>query len=341
MNAAEAVANAELASDGLRGLEAKTWLRRIEDQHQDLESAFGWLLDHGRHDDALRIAIALYDFWRLTGRAAEGRSWIDRALRGGPSGKAMRASALYRLGLLAFWQGDDAAATSSFEESLDLARQLKDPTATAVALAAQARVALRADNLEEAHTLCVEALEAVEGTDDKDGRSNALHVLGVTAQMQGNLVEARDRMTQRLELAREQGNFGGAAGEANNLSHVERRLGNPARAEELAVEALDIAVRRGDEWMIPYALNALAACAVEAKQFIRAAHLLAAAAQMVERQGAAWPPDEAPLFEQSKQAAAHALGPTEFEVIWSAGRAMETSGIVAYALDRVAPLEAE
>lgn len=330
--ARDAVGLAVHAANELMGLDSKVWLERIENQHRDFESALGWLLDHGDHDDALRMASALYDFWRLTGRTAEGRSWMDRALNSGIKDAAMMAEAYYRYGLLAFWQGNDEVAESSLQHSLRIARQIGDPTAIAVALCGLARVALRADDLDQARSLCNQALKAVDGTDDKEGRQNALHVLAVTAQMRGDLVEARDRMTQRMELARGLGNFGGVAGDASNLSHVERRLGNLARAEELAVEAIQIADRRGDEWMIPYVLNALAACAVEATQFKRATQLLGVASLMVEQQGAAWPPDEAPLFEQSRAAVEQALSAEDYEAAWSAGRAMPVSEIVSFAL---------
>jgi non-specific serine/threonine protein kinase len=135
-----------------------------------------------------------------------------------------------------------------------------------------------------------------------------------------------------MQLARELGSFGGVAGEASNLSHVERRLGNLARAEELALEALQISNRRGDEWLIPYVLSALAATAAEGQKFQRAAQLLGAATRMMDEQGAAWPPDEAPLFAQTREAASQALGSFEFNAAWARGRAMPSREAVAYAL---------
>ena len=330
--ARKALALAEQAKNELRGLDAKVWLDRVEDQNPEIESALGWFLDQGSSDDALRLAVALYDFWRLTGRTAAGRSWIDRALAVRGNDRGLRAEGLYRSGLLAFWQGHDDSARLSFERSLEIARRLNDPSAIAVALVGLARVELRQGGLDEARSLCTQALKVVAGTDDTDGRSNALHVLAVTAQMRGDLEEARDLMTQRMELAREQRSFGGVAVEAGNLSHVERRLGNFVRARQLAVEALQIASRRGDEWMFPYTLSALAACAIELKQLRRAAELLGAAEQMVEAQGVAWPPDEAPIFEQSKDAVSRALSPPEFAAAWSAGRAMPVSAAMDFAL---------
>jgi hypothetical protein len=104
---------------------------------------------------------------------------------------------LFEAGLLAFWQGEDERAHGLHAQSLEIGRRLADPTLTALGLSGLARIALR-ENVEEARALCKEALEVINGRDDKLGRSNALHVLGVAAQMAGDLEEARERMTNRL-----------------------------------------------------------------------------------------------------------------------------------------------
>ena len=69
------------------------------------------------------------------------------------------------------------------------------------ALGGLARVALRTD-VAEGRRLAREALAVSEGAADEAGRSNALHLLGVGAQIAGDLSEARDWMTQRLALVR-------------------------------------------------------------------------------------------------------------------------------------------
>jgi hypothetical protein len=63
------------------------------------------------------------------------------------------------------------------------------------------------------------------------GTGIPVHVLGVAAQMSGDLLEARELMTERMALARELGSYAGVASEAGNLSMVERQLGNLERAE--------------------------------------------------------------------------------------------------------------
>jgi hypothetical protein len=78
---------------------------------------------------------------------------------------------------------------------------------------------------------------------------------------------------------------------------------------------------------------------VETGEFERAATLLGAAAAMVERQGNAWPPDEAPHFQRSRAAAADALGRDRFQRAWSEGQQMPSAQAVWYALPPL-PVEA-
>jgi tetratricopeptide (TPR) repeat protein len=336
VNEREAIALLTLAEEAgveLKGLEARTYLRRLEPQGASFQAAVEWFVEQGRGKEALRLAGSLPDFWSATGRVDTGRALLERALGAPAMDEALRGRALFEAGLLAFWQGDDARARSLHEESLEVGKRLGDATVIALALSGMARVALRQD-LEEARALCRQALEVCDRIDDKLGRSNALHVLGVAAQMRGDLVEAREVMTQRLQLARELGNFAATASEAGNLSVVERQLGNLQRAEELAREALEISERRGDEWTMPYDLNSLAAIAVERGELERAAKLLGAAEAMTEWQGTEWPPDERPHFERSKATLVEEMPSDEFQRCWREGRAMSLASAVSYALGR-------
>lgn len=334
MDTTEALALCSLAEEGdlgLRGLDARMWRGRLEASLDELQSAFDWVLNH-EQSAALRMASAMAEFWRTAGRIPEGRSWLDRALAANHPYASALPRALYENALLAFWQGDDAAARSLLARSLDIARRLADPTGEAVALCGMARLELREGDLDRARDLCEEALARVAGTDDTRGRSNALHVLGVAAQMRGDLHEAAQFMNRRMELARELNLMSSVAAEAGNLSVVERRLGNLERATQLALEALHLSERRGDEWMHPYELSSLAAIAAAKEDFVRAATLLGGAAGMMERMGTAWPPDEKPHFEATRSAAEAVLEPVIFKRAWSAGERMSSAEAVAFAV---------
>ena len=83
-----------------------------------------------------------------------------------------------------FWLGDDERAAELFDEALEIGRRLGDPPLISRALGGLARVALRTD-VAEGRRLAGEALAVSEGAADEPGRSNALHLLGVGAQIAG------------------------------------------------------------------------------------------------------------------------------------------------------------
>jgi tetratricopeptide (TPR) repeat protein len=230
-----------------------------------------------------------------------------------------------------FWLGQDDRAAAHFGRGLDIGRELGEPSMISQALGGLARVALRTD-VAEGRRLAHEALAVSEGANDEPGRSNALHLLGVGAQIAGDLPEAREWMTQRLALVRGTGNEFLIASEASNLSMVERQLGNLDEAEALAREALETCRRIGDEFTRPFAISGLAAIATDRGEFEHAATLVGAAEAIMEAQHMAWPPDERPHYERMLAVLPEAMSSDEFEASRAAGRAMPSSEAVDYAL---------
>lgn len=159
-----------------------------------------------------------------------------------------------------------------------------------------------------------------------------MHVLGVAAQMAGDLLKARRLMSQRIAIAREQGNFATISSEAGNLSVVERQLGNLEEAKILAREALDISYRRGDELAIPWIVNGLAAVARDRGEFDRAATLIGIADARMEAASGAWPPAELVHYERTVATLKEAMGSEEFKRAHATGHSMTTSEAVDFAL---------
>jgi len=325
------LALAEHASAGMPGPDGKASLGQLEQRHADLLVALRQLIDQGRTDEAVRLANALYRFWITKQEFVEGAAWFDQVLASPDGDERLRGRALLNAGFMPFWQGDDEGAKALFDRGLEVGRRLEDPGITAPALSALARVALRSD-VAEARRLAREALSISDQAADLPARSDALHLLGVGAQMAGDLLEAREWMTQRLALVREQGNSLLISSEAGNLSMVERQLGNLDAAETLVTEALQIAERGGDDFMKPFALSGLAAIATERGAFERGAILIGAAEAMLESQGAAWPPDERPHYEQTLLKLSGAMDPDGFDRRRAQGHAMASSEAVALAL---------
>jgi tetratricopeptide (TPR) repeat protein len=272
-------------------------------------------------------------FWQATKRLETATELFGRALALPGGGDDLRARGYVEAGLLWFWRGDDTRAAELFDRGVELGRSLVPPTAAALALTGHARIALRRDDLEGARRLCLEALELDET--DLVARASVAHVLGVTAQIAGDLPEARKWMNERIALAREDGNAAALGIEANNLAMVERQLGDFARAEELSREALDNFHRRRDQWAIPFGLSGLAAAAVHRGDLVRAATLIGAAEALVQAQGSVWPPDERPHYE-AVVAAVDRADDDEVAAARAEGAALSADDVVAYALSRAA-----
>ena len=224
---------AEESPDGLAGADTVTGQRRLGEQAAELGAAFDWFLTHRRPTEALRIAIALSDYWLHSGEPDAGSRRLEAGLAARGVEALVRGRAHYEAGMLAFWQGRDEQARLAIRRSREVAHDAEDRSTEALALAGLARIALRDGETERARSLCEEALRIVEGSDDTAGRSSATHVLSVAAQMSGDLHTARDLMLQRMDMARKRGALSVVSYEASNLSAVERQLGNGTRAKEL------------------------------------------------------------------------------------------------------------
>ena len=324
---------AEEASADATGPNAKSALERLEARLVDLLAAMDWFIEQGRSDEALRLANALYRFWITKQRFAEGAAAFARVLAAPGGDDLLRGKAALSAGMMPFWMGDDPRASELFGQALQTGRRLGDAPLTSQALGGLARVALRTD-VPEARRLAAEALGVSDAANDEGGRSNALHLLGVGAQLAGDLLEARAWMTQRLALVRQTDNQFLIASEAANLSMVERQLGDLDTAEALAREALEIEARTGDQFTTPFALSGLASIATERSEFMRAATLVGAAESIMEAQGMAWPPDERPHYERLLTVLPEAMGAEVFEDVRDRGRAMTLGDAVAFALGR-------
>ncbi len=239
MNQSVAEALLDLASR-LRGPDGKTVQDELERRYPELEVTIAWLGEQGRVDDAVRLVATLGPFWMGAKRLEEGCDWFDHVLTLPGCTATVRGTACFHAGLLATWKGDDALAVARHREAVVIGSEHGLASIAAQALTGLARIALRSADTAEARRLCREALDLTEGTEDRVARSNALHVMGVAAQMAGDLLEARELMGERLAMARELGQIAAVASEAGNLSMVERQLGNLDGAEELARESLAI-----------------------------------------------------------------------------------------------------
>ncbi|MCA1727102.1 MAG: tetratricopeptide repeat protein [Actinobacteria bacterium] len=324
---------AEWAAKALERADAEPWLERLAAEDERIHAALKWFVLSEEPELALRMAVALFPYWRDRGLLAEGRRWLAEALEvyevEEPS--ALRSKALTAAGILAFRQGDDEASERLQLESLDQARAAGDRGGEASALLGLARVAFRRGDHAGVRSHCEASLRIAEEVGDIEARALPLHLLAESARVQGEFGRARDLYEASLEVHRAIEDERMLGLELHNLAYVDIHDGLLDVALGRFRESLRIARRRGDVGQVAYCVLGVGIVAAEQGAWRRAAELLGKTRNLLDRSGETLDPAEAEESERVEAAARKALGDEAFEACRIAG---ETARLVDV-MDRV------
>jgi predicted ATPase/DNA-binding XRE family transcriptional regulator len=182
-------------------------LTRLEREHGNLRAALDWSLEDGAADMTVRLCAALGVFWVVRGHWSEGRLWAERALSvSGMPSSHQYAELLRWAGRLASMQGDYAAATTRYSESLAFFRRMEDKNGSGLVLQGLAYCARDQAQIEQADRLFKESLTLLQDADDK---SEVLGVLRGQAELEyirGDYPAAGRILDEALALAQSLGN---------------------------------------------------------------------------------------------------------------------------------------
>jgi len=219
---------AKQAEFELGGPLQSAWLARLEREHDNLRAALTCSLEQAgdeevgeRREMALRLAGALYMFWRAHGHWSEGRNFLERALMASEGAEAsVHAKALIAAAALAFVQSDYARAEPMFQASLALYRELEDQPGIAFALSMLGNLAWAQGNMAEARTMLEEALAISRQVDDMERTAASLFSLGLLSSSLGEYARARALFEESLAAHRATGNKRGIAHSLSQLAQV-------------------------------------------------------------------------------------------------------------------------
>ena len=138
------------------------WARLLHHEQPNLRDAVQHLLDLRATDDALRLCAAIWFHWLFSGRLAEGRVWLGRALAAPAEPTAARAKALYVAAFLASNDGCLPAAEPLAAEALELAERLGEQVLAAQALTRLAAIRLYRNEAEAAWPPAADAVARFE-----------------------------------------------------------------------------------------------------------------------------------------------------------------------------------
>ncbi|MDQ3344763.1 MAG: helix-turn-helix domain-containing protein [Actinomycetota bacterium] len=322
---------AERAEPELRGAEQREWYARLFVDEGNFRAAMTWALEAGKFDLGLRMAGALWMFWRWAGLFAEGRRWLDAALAGGAASTLeVRCQGLWGAGWLAYHQGDyhrtrevGAQMLSELGEGGHELQRRNAHTLLGNAALGEGRDHDAIQALSEAVTLT----QSPEGTWHQ---ATSLLNLG-TAQMHAGQVAAAGQLFERAQAIYEElGDRHFLARTLIQIGYAELLASRPVSAALAIARAMEIVAEIGDGWGIAEGLEAVAALR-SFSQPRSSVRLAAAAEHLRERISMRQHAADAVINRRYVDRARERMTAEAFAETWREGRALTLAEALAEA----------
>jgi predicted ATPase/predicted negative regulator of RcsB-dependent stress response len=223
--------------------EWESWLELLESEDANLRAALAWCeARQDRVETGLRLAGALPWYWYLRGSLHEGRTWLQALLaRSASSDRSVaRGLALSGAGMLAFFEGDLAAAAPQEEEALSIAREVGDKRLLAYPGFMLGLVRVYQGDIEAARSLLAESHSLFKELGDAEGEAMTLLGLGAAAYRSGDLAMARAHLEESLRLSQEQGDVLHASIVLNALQGLVSTQGDQELVRSLYQQSLPL-----------------------------------------------------------------------------------------------------
>ena len=247
------VSLAEQAGPNLEGRDSVLWLRRLDDELDNLRLALEWALANDV-EAGLRLACPIRRFWFLRGRTREHYDWITRLLDrfAEQADPLLRARALGVQASDLRFLGELTQARSCAERSLALCRELGDRQGEAFSLDTLANLQKDVFSI---RTLLNQSLALYRALGDKAGQAEILSEL--IEGYESSSKNARLFAEESLELFRELGDPINISAQLVSLAGLLMQNEDYATARKLVEEALPLQQKLGLEYDIPKSLTTL------------------------------------------------------------------------------------
>jgi predicted ATPase/class 3 adenylate cyclase len=328
---------AEQAYDELRGPEQALWLARLADEHANFDAALTWARDAHAGELLLRIAGGLWRFWFVRGYVREGRHWISEALHSGPDEPTPALGrALFGGGALAVAEGDLEEGHTLALERLRVVTALGDDAEIASALSGVANAAAMRGDFGEATELLERSAEHATRAQAWLPLASTMNNLGYLLLMQGELSRAIATCGEAARRFDEPGMRDEGASAAENVALGLLRQGEDEAALGVVSRSLATFAELGENDGVSYCLDLIAAVMSRRGDPAAAAFLAGAAEALRAGTGAAAPPLEQALHDETVAALRKALDAEQLESSTAEGAATEPSRMVTIASEFVA-----
>ena len=319
------LALAERARPELDGPEQRLWLGKLDLELENLLSAHS---SCGRRsagvESGLRLVSAVKPYWITRGLMALGHKLTVEALARGSSGERSlaRCRGLCDAGQLCCFMGRYKDAQGLLEESLAMARELRDRKRILAALQPLAMALFGQGDSTAARRILEEAIVLARELGDRRELAAAFSGLAQLHRIAGELNSAEPLYENVVTLARELGDRETIAIGLLNLAMVSIGRGSGERARGMLIEVLAIADEIGSKQAGQSALEVSAGFEASRAQWERAARLFGVAEAQNERTGLHRDPADDAFLVPLVAKARDALGQAAFAAAVNAGRAL-------------------
>jgi predicted ATPase/DNA-binding CsgD family transcriptional regulator len=362
-----ALSAAEQAAAGRRTPQEPAAVRWLDAEDATIQQAVIWALAHDP-DTALRLAVAVAEWWLLRGRAEAARETLLAAASHTAPGGSQWCLAQFWLGdigppatsvghetaacevlsaqpptpLLAevlagrsrtqMYFGHIPEAASDARQALEVARQAGYPPGEILALAQLSRTAHYAGDPSAALDWARQAQRILaSGEHGWTMRFAGPFIIEVLLES-GDLTAARQSLADGLAWAHETGDLAAQASLMKLMADLELRAGNPAESGRHLCEAIEIGLRTGPlAWLLP-SLDLVAHLCVARGQWAEAVTVWAAFQARLDAEGTLDLPLRAQRRQDPLRVATRALGPEYARTARERGAAMSLQAVTEFAL---------
>ena len=323
---------AERAEPELRRAHQREWYARLLADEGNFRAAMTWALEVGEFDLALRLAGALWMFWRWAGLFAEGRAWLDAALAGGTESTVdVRCQGLWGAGWLAYHQGDYRRTGEVGAQMLSELGKSGHDLQRRNAYTLVGNAALAEGRHQDAIGALSEALVLAQSRDVAWHEATSFLNLGTARMHAGQVAAARKHFDRALAIYEEIGDRHFFARTLIQIGYAELLTAGPITAAPAIARAMEIVAEIGDGWGIAEGLEAVATLR-SSSQPRSTVLLAAAAAHLRERISMRQHAADAVINQTYLDQARKSMSTQAFAEIWRDGQALTLAEAVAEAL---------
>ena len=232
------------------------WMRRIEQERENLHIALQWMLDAGKIEMADDLLGAAWRFYHMLNIWSETLLWMDRALAQGTHRKsAGRVKAIWGAYWLAVRQDDHSQSLALAEDGLHLARELGDRRLIGLLLECLADEFCYRKEYDQAIQTFQEGLIIFQELGDREEAAWTLVHLATLFSQSGDLAKSREIFEESLSIFRAIGNDWAVEQVLRDLAILLLRQGDLEYVKTVLEESLRLSEKLGKRMGIGWTLN--------------------------------------------------------------------------------------